>query len=153
MMWHANFWLSFDLSAVEHWLCEFLIVGVCKFDCTRALLMIAFSLWIDCKEDLSYIVKYLENLKKQDFVEIGVELGIDYNRLDRLSEHNFPHEMIRLWLLKMDLVEKSGIPTLNSLMRALRAKGFTGHADKISQSTSKTCFHIMFTIQNLCIKT
>lgn len=102
-------------------------------------------LYAENKEDSVYVGKYLDDLKKRDLVKIGIELGLDYNRLDSIAEHEFPHEMVRIWLLKVDNVVKfSGTPTLNSLARALKAKGFTGHADKISRrniDTSKSCLY------------
>ena len=82
--------------------------------------------------DHSTIVSYLAGLTKQNIVDVGVQLGLDFTKLTDLNGSEIKNEMIRMWLNQQDYVsQKSGIPTWRSLIMALEKNGFNGNADKI----------------------
>lgn len=91
--------------------------------------------------DFCYLTKYLNDFKKEEIVNIGNSLGLDYVKLCNLTT-NHSREMILWWLEKRDnVMEISGTPTLKSLIDSLEQNGHIGHANKIKEcntiSTSK----------------
>ena len=89
--------------------------------------------------DFYQLIKYLDDMKKEDIVKIGTSLGLDYNRLCGLTMEQTPHEMIQWWLGKRDnVMEISGTPMLKSLLIALEKNGLHGHANKIKACDSST---------------
>lgn len=81
------------------------------------------------------VSRFLAGLTKQNLIDVGVQLGLNYTNLTDLSGSEIKNELIRMWLNQQDYVSKtSGIPTWRSLIEALEENGFGGTADKIKTS-------------------
>ena len=87
------------------------------------------------RDDLNeHIVdKYLHNIPSSGLVQLGLELGLKYNRLRRLkSTENFCLNLISSWLREEDEVsERSGEPSWEGLAKALEEIGQKGIARNI----------------------
>lgn len=79
--------------------------------------------------------KYLKPLDNDAILEVGMELGLDFNRLTNMkSSKYFLDEVVRSWLRQDDDVsETSGTPSWDSLIKALKAASFNGVASNIRE--------------------
>jgi len=72
-------------------------------------------------EDLADITSYLHPLGRTAVFNLGLVLGLDYNRLKPLIDSpDFLADMLAGWLQRVDLVQKAGVPTWRRLVEALR---------------------------------
>ena len=89
-------------------------------------------------EDLADITVYLHSLHGTAIFNLGLVLGLEYNRLRPLIGcPEFLTDMLAGWLQRMDQVQKAGVPTWRRLVEALRDPrvGQNGIASKIEQKT------------------
>ena len=89
-------------------------------------------------QDLADITIYLHALGRTPVFNLGLVLGLDYNRLRPLIDSpDFLTEMLAGWLQRVDQVQKVGVPTWRRLVEALRDPrvGHNGIAIEIEQRT------------------
>ena len=87
-------------------------------------------------QDLADITSYLHPLGRTAVFNLGLILGLDYNRLKPLIDSpDFLPDMLAGWLQRVDQVQKAGAPTWRRLMEALRDPrvGQNGIASNIEQ--------------------
>ena len=73
------------------------------------------------EDDLLDIINYLMKLKRIDFYNLGLVLGLSKYRVDGLMDSNmFCDDVITAWLQKVDQVTKMGAPTWKRIAEALR---------------------------------
>ena len=87
-------------------------------------------------EDLADISSYLHPLGKTTVFNLGLVLGLNYNRLKTMMDsQTFLEDMLAGWLEKVDQVLQTGVPTWKRLAEALRDPrvGQNGLASKIEQ--------------------
>lgn len=87
-------------------------------------------------DTLADITHYLHSLDKTAIFNLGLVLGLDYNRLKIMTDStNFLVDMLAGWLQRVDHVVETGVPTWTRLVKALKDPrvGQTGVADKIEQ--------------------
>jgi len=73
-------------------------------------------------ENLADITTYLHSLGRTAVFNLGLILGLDYNRLKPLIDSpDFLADMLAGWLQRVDQVQKAGVPTWRRLVEALRA--------------------------------
>ena len=85
-------------------------------------------------DDLDEVTNYLLNLEKTDIHNLGITLGLHFPRLKTMRDsETFRDDMIAAWLQKEDQVTKKGVPTWETLVKALRDRRVNqiGVADKI----------------------
>ena len=86
--------------------------------------------------DLVDVTDYLLELGDVDLYNLGIVLGLNQPRLQNLkSSKTFRDDMIAAWLHKEDQVAKRGMPTWETLVKALRQPRLckTVIADKIAK--------------------
>ena len=86
--------------------------------------------------DLADITSYLHPLSKTAVFNLGLVMGLDYNRLKPLIDSpDFLADMLAGWLQRVDQVQKAGVPTWKRLVEALRDPrvGQNGIASSIEQ--------------------
>ena len=86
--------------------------------------------------DLADITSYLHPLSKTAVFNLGLVMGLDYNRLKPLIDSpDFLADMLAGWLQRVDQVQKAGVPTWKRLVEALRDPqvGQNGIATSIEQ--------------------
>ena len=72
-------------------------------------------------ENLADITTYLHSLRRTAVFNLGLILGIDYNRLKPLIDSpDFLADMLAGWIQRVDQVQKAGVPTWRRLVEALR---------------------------------
>ena len=87
-------------------------------------------------EDLAEIISYLHPLDKTAVCNLGLVLGLDYNRLKALMDTpTFLQDMLAGWLQGVDQVLQTGVPTWKRLVEALKDQrvGQNGLASKIER--------------------
>ena len=87
-------------------------------------------------EDLADISSYLHPLEKTAVFNLGLVLGLYYNRLKTMMESKtFLQDMLAGWLEKVDQVLQTGVPTWKRLVEALKDPrvGQNGLASTIEQ--------------------
>ena len=87
-------------------------------------------------ENLADITIYFHSLGRTAVFNLGLVLGLDYNRLKPLIDSiNFLADMLAGWLQRVDQVQKVGVPTWRRLVEALRDPrvGKNGIASEIEQ--------------------
>ena len=78
------------------------------------------------------ISRCLSDLDDQQIVQVGLALGMNYAKLNRMK--SLPGDMVAAWLRREeDVLEVSGVPTWKGLSEALKDVGQTGLAVKIQQ--------------------
>ena len=85
-------------------------------------------------DDLLEVTYYLLDLGQIDIHSLGLTLGLSYHHLRNMSNSDtFRDDMIAAWLQKEDQVLKRGVPTWETLAKALRHPivNQTGVADRI----------------------
>ena len=88
-------------------------------------------------ETLAEISSYLHPLDKKTVFNLGLVLGLDYHRLkDIMDSSSFLQDMLAGWLLQMDQVLRTGVPTWKRLVEALKDQtvGQNGLAIKIEEN-------------------
>ena len=88
-------------------------------------------------ETLAEISSYLHPLDKKAVFNLGLVLGLDYHRLkDMMDSSSFLQDMLAGWLLQMDQVLSTGVPTWKRLVEALKDQtvGQNGLAIKIEEN-------------------
>ena len=86
--------------------------------------------------DLSDITSYLHPLSRTAVFNLGLVLGLHYNRLRPLIDSpEFLTDMLAGWLQRVDQVQTAGVPTWRRLVEALRDPrlGQNGIASEIEQ--------------------
>jgi len=86
--------------------------------------------------DLADITSYLHPLSKTTVFNLGLVMGLDYNRLKPLIDSpDFLADMLAGWLQRVDQVQKAGVPTWKRLVGALKDPrvGQNGIASSIEQ--------------------
>ena len=86
-------------------------------------------------DDLLEVTEYLLNLKQTDIYYLGLTLGLTHPHLKNMeSSTTFREDMIAAWLQKEDQVTRRGLPTWETLVKALRNDRVNqnGVADKIA---------------------
>ena len=86
------------------------------------------------------LLDYLHSLDREVVLNLGLILGLNFNRLQRMTDSpNFLQEMLAGWLQRVDEVLKAGVPTWKRLVEALKDKrvGHNGIASKIQQDKLK----------------
>ena len=67
------------------------------------------------------ITDYLMELKKIDFYNLGLVLGLSKHRVEEMMDSKtFCDDVIIAWLQKVDQVTKMGAPTWQRIAKALR---------------------------------
>ena len=87
-------------------------------------------------DTLAEITSYLHPLDKTAVFNLGLVLGLDYNRLKPMQDSpHFLEDMLAGWLQRMDQVLRTGFPTWKRLVKALEDPrvGQNGVASKINQ--------------------
>ena len=87
-------------------------------------------------EDLADISSYLHPLDKTTVFNLGLVLGLNYNRLKTMMDsQTFLQDMLARWLEKVDQVLQTEVPTWKRLAEALKdlRVGQNGLASKIEQ--------------------
>ena len=87
-------------------------------------------------ETLASITSYLYPLDKTTVFNLGLVLGLDYNRLKAMMDtSSFLEDMLAGWLQQMDQVLSTGVPTWKRLVEALKDQrvGQNGLASKIEE--------------------
>ena len=89
-------------------------------------------------DDLADISSYLHQLDKTTVFNLGLVLGLNYNRLKTMMDsQTFLQDMLAGWLEKVDQVLQTGtgVPTWKRLVEALKdlRVGQNGLASKIEQ--------------------
>ena len=70
---------------------------------------------------------YLQGLQKQDIVDVGTSLGLDYAALLDLPASAAGTTMLCWWIeQRHHVMELSGMPMLMSLVKALKCHGLNG---------------------------
>jgi len=102
--------------------------------------MQAYIFWLLCLhsgiENLADITTYLHSLGRTAVFNLGLILGLDYNRLKPLIDSpDFLADMLAGWLQRVDQVQKAGVPKWRRLVEALRDPrvGQNGIASSIEQ--------------------
>ena len=86
----------------------------------------------------SQILAYLSKLKKEQQIEVGIMLGLSLSRLLKIGDSTFLKDLVHAWLQKEDsVIEWSGMPTWDSLAKALRKLGHTTIAEDIEEGIIK----------------
>ena len=71
--------------------------------------------------DLADITSYLYPFAKTTVFNLGLVMGLDYNRLkSSIDSPGFLADMLAGWLQRVDQVQKAGVPTWRKLVEALR---------------------------------
>ena len=92
--------------------------------------------------DMKKIKIYLKTLQKQDVINVGISLGLDYGKLSDVSADKIHLTMINSWLNKQDYVmETTGTPTLRNLINALKDNSLNGNAEVIEKDNPMTATH------------
>ena len=87
------------------------------------------------RADHAKIKKFLRVLTNEELRNVGLELGLSYNHLEKMG-HDCLNELVHCWLNKDDdVMETSGAPSWKSLAKALEEAGFTGVASNIRKGT------------------
>ena len=92
-------------------------------------------------QDLADITVYVYALGRTAAFNLGLVLGLDYNRLKPLIDSpDFLTEVLAGWLQRVDQVQKVGVPTWKRLVEALRDPrvGQNGIASEIEQDKQGT---------------
>ena len=77
----------------------------------------------------------LRDLTPQQIKDLGLELGLYSNTLNKMPQTSIHGDMVQAWLIRCDdVLETSGNPSWRSLATALLNQGFGGPADTIRQS-------------------
>ena len=87
-------------------------------------------------ENLADITTYLHSLGRTAVFNLGLILGLDYNRLKPLIDSpDFLADVLAGWLQRVDQVQKAGVPTWRRLVEVLRDPrvGQNGIASNIEQ--------------------
>ena len=85
--------------------------------------------------DLLDVTEYLLNLNQTDIYFLGLTLGLTHPHLKNMeNSKTFREDMIAAWLQKEDEVTRRGLPTWETLVKALRNNRVkqNGVADKIA---------------------
>ena len=85
-------------------------------------------------DDVFEVTNYLLDLKPTDIHNLGLTLGLNHPHLKNMaSSETFRDDIIAAWLQKEDQVTKRGVPTWETLVKALRHPRVnqTGVADRI----------------------
>ena len=95
-------------------------------------------------ETLADITSYLHLLDRTSVFNLGLVLGLDYNRLKTMTDSSsFLEDMLAGWLQQVDRVLNTGVPTWKKLVEALKDPrvGHNGVASKIEQDKqwTRTC--------------
>ena len=96
--------------------------------------------WLSCThvaiKDHLEVTNYLLDFGKTDIHNLGLTLGLQHRHLKNMGDSDtFRDDMIDAWLQKEDQVLKMGMPTWETLVKALRDRRVnqTGVADKIEK--------------------
>ena len=84
--------------------------------------------------DVHEVTNYLLDLTQTDIHNLGLTLGLNYPHLRNMASlETFRDDMIAAWLQKEDQVTTWGVPTWETLVKALRDHRVnqTGVADRI----------------------
>ena len=95
-------------------------------------------------ENLVDITSYLNVLNKVGVFNLGLVLGLDYNRLKiTIDSQTFLQDTLAGWLEKVDQVLQTGTPTWKRLVEALKDPrvGQNGLASKIEQDKLHGMYH------------
>ena len=87
-------------------------------------------------EDLADVTSYLHSLDKTTVFNLGLVLGLDYNRLKAMMDSlSFLQDVLAGWLQQIDQVLSTGLPTWKRLVEALKSSrvGQAGLASKIER--------------------
>ena len=106
---------------------------MCVVSCIVMLFLILIHNYCSGFGDLVNIKQYLYPIPAKDLFNLGLVLGINYIKLNKLKEDHasdFLNDMIAVWLRKEDNV---GSTTWKALVKALRQEtiGQNGIANKI----------------------
>ena len=85
-------------------------------------------------DDLIEVADYLLDLDRTDIHNLGLTLGLSHHHLKSMRDSaTFRDDMIAAWLVKEDQVLKRGVPTWETLVKALRDRRVNqiGVAEKI----------------------
>ena len=83
----------------------------------------------------SAVRQFLKILSNTQLREVGLELGLHWARLKMMTEDCLLDEMLDSWLRKEDdVIEISGHPSWQSLVKALEEAGYAGVAAHIKES-------------------
>ena len=80
------------------------------------------------------VTEYLLDLKEADIHHLGLALGLDHRHLKSMRDSDtFTDDVIYAWLQKEDQVLERGVPTWQTLVKALRHRRVNqiGVAEKI----------------------
>ena len=103
--------------------------------CIKVLLQY-HSHFLSDEGDLFDITTYLSNLDNDTVYTLGLALGLNQSKVKRMRESGtFIDDVIAAWLRREDHVERKGMPTWGTLVKALRHPriGQTGLANDISK--------------------
>ena len=85
------------------------------------------------QKDLHTVCKCLESLQRDEIIGLGLSLGLYYASLVKMK--TMPKDMIHAWLLQVDNVtQQSGVPTTDTLIKALESRNLSGPANLVKSS-------------------
>ena len=114
--------------------CE--IVGNDILRCQEVLLQCYLHNFVSDDGDLFDITTYLANLDNDTVYTLGLALGLSQGKVKRMRESGtFTDDVVAAWLRREDHVERKGMPTWKTLVKALRHPriGQNGLANDISK--------------------
>ena len=101
------------------------------------MILLIFLNFTTDDSNMREISKYLMKLDKTHLLNLGVVLGLSYQRLKGLQDSlTFRNDLVYGWILKQDyVIEKGLLPTWRNLVVALRDEqvGQTGVANDIAR--------------------
>ena len=115
-----------------NWVCTVTVVRT-SYETTLSYPLF-FLLTCIAIDDLDKVTDYLLDLGNTDIHNLGITLGLHFPHLKTMRDSEiFRDEVIAAWLQKEDQVTKKGVPTWETLVKALRNHRVnqTGVADKI----------------------
>lgn len=92
--------------------------------------------------DFADIISYFHELvEKAAVCNLGIQLGIHYNRIKTMMDSPiFLHDVLAAWLKQVDQVQQKGVPTWKRLVTSLRTIGQNGIATNIEHDKQITEF-------------
>ena len=83
-------------------------------------------------DDHFKITEYLRSLNTEDLIRLGGALGLHYTTMEKMK--SLCNSLVLAWLNQQDnVMKRSGIPTWESLIKALRTIGHEGVARAIAK--------------------
>ena len=80
------------------------------------------------RSEVGEILKNLRDLGKDNWIDVGSNLGLNYTKVKNLTADRIDKEVITRWINQEDYVADNGTPCKATLVAALRSSGLNGIA-------------------------